>query len=147
MNVKVLIISMDADECVKKLRKKLVDRGYSVYAEESVAMNMSRLRETIYMNRNRVDVIFTVGGTGLKDDDTVPEATINIIDRRVKGLEFMLVMECVNFSNRLASFRGVVGTVGNTLVMNLPADVSFILSERFDRVLDAVSAAVSDIKI
>ena len=59
----------------------------------------------------------------------------------------MLVMECVNFSNRLASFRGVVGTVGNTLVMNLPADVSFILSERFDRVLDAVSAAVSDIKI
>ena len=145
MKVKVLIISMDADECVRELRKKLLGRGYTVYAEESVAMNMSRLREAIYMNRNRVNVIFTVGGTGLRNGDTVPEATINIIDRRVKGLEFMLVMECVKFSNRLASFRGVVGTVENTLVMNLPDDVSFISSEYFDRVLDAVAAAVSDI--
>ena len=65
-------------------------------------------------------LVLTTGGTGLAPRDVTPEATRDVIDRAAPGIEEGL---------RAASFaktphgllsRGVAGTVGSTLVVNLP---------------------------
>lgn len=67
-----------------------------------------------------VDLVVTTGGTGLGPRDVTPEATRDLLDREVPGLA-----EALRAAGRLkvptaVLSRGLVGTVGTTLVVNLP---------------------------
>lgn len=65
-------------------------------------------------------LILTTGGTGLSPRDITPEATLDVLERRHPGL-----MELVRFRgsqhtpNAFLS-RGEAGTIGQTLIINLP---------------------------
>ena len=66
------------------------------------------------------DVVFTTGGTGLSPRDNTPEATRAVLDREAPGLsERLRVLEVERFP-RAALSRGIVGSRGRTLVVNLP---------------------------
>jgi len=71
-----------------------------------------------------VDAVLTTGGTGLAPDDRTPEATRSVIEREIPG-----VAEAIRSYGRdngvaTASLsRGLAGTVGRTLVVNLPGSV------------------------
>jgi molybdenum cofactor synthesis domain-containing protein len=71
-----------------------------------------------------VDVVLTTGGTGLAPDDRTPEATAQVTERDVPG-----IAEAVRAVGRdrdiptAALSRGVAGTVGHTMVVNLPGSV------------------------
>ncbi|CAI7973483.1 MULTISPECIES: molybdenum cofactor biosynthesis protein B [unclassified Parafrankia] len=67
-----------------------------------------------------IDLVVTTGGTGLGPRDVTPEATRDLLDREVPGLA-----EALRAAGRLkvptaVLSRGLVGTVGTTLVVNLP---------------------------
>lgn len=69
-----------------------------------------------------VDLVVTVGGTGVSPRDVTPDATTGVLDRPVPG-----IAEAVRASGLAAGAvdagvsRGVVGVSGSTLVVNLAA--------------------------
>jgi molybdenum cofactor biosynthesis protein B len=66
------------------------------------------------------DLVVTTGGTGLAPRDVTPEATGPLLDRRVPGLEEALRARGAATVPTAVLSRGLVGTRGRTLVVNLP---------------------------
>jgi molybdopterin adenylyltransferase len=66
------------------------------------------------------DVVLTTGGTGLSPRDVTPEATRAVLEREAPGVaEWLRASSAARFP-RAALSRGVAGTRGRTLVVNLP---------------------------
>jgi molybdenum cofactor synthesis domain-containing protein len=66
------------------------------------------------------DLIVTTGGTGLALRDVTPEATLEVIDREVRGMAELMREAGRRYTPMAALSRGVVGTRGKTLIVNLP---------------------------
>lgn len=67
-----------------------------------------------------VDLVVTTGGTGLGPRDLTPEGTARVIEREAPGLAE--AMRAVTFGENPHGMlsRGIAGTVGEALVVNLP---------------------------
>ena len=68
----------------------------------------------------RVSVVLTTGGTGLAPRDVTPEVTRELLDREVPGLPEAIRVEGAQKTPHSLLSRGVAGTIGRTLVVNLP---------------------------
>jgi molybdenum cofactor synthesis domain-containing protein len=82
-------------------------------------------------------LVVTTGGTGFGPRDLTPEGTRAVLDREAPGLAE--AMRLVNPLGRLS--RGVAGTVGRALVLNLPGSPKGAV-ECLDAVLDVVPHAL-----
>ncbi|NYI07782.1 MogA/MoaB family molybdenum cofactor biosynthesis protein [Allostreptomyces psammosilenae] len=65
-------------------------------------------------------VVLTTGGTGLTPLDLTPEMTRRVIDREVPGIAEAIRAAGMAKVPTAALSRGVAGTAGRTLVVNLP---------------------------
>ncbi|MCW2767342.1 MAG: molybdopterin adenylyltransferase [Nocardioides sp.] len=66
-------------------------------------------------------VVLTTGGTGLTPTDLTPEVTRPLLDREVPGIaEAIRAHGVANGIPTAALSRGLAGTVGTCLVVNLP---------------------------
>jgi molybdenum cofactor synthesis domain-containing protein len=65
-------------------------------------------------------LIVTTGGTGLATRDVTPEATRMVCARMVDGLAERMRSEGLQHTPLAALSRGVCGTIGTTLIVNLP---------------------------
>jgi molybdopterin adenylyltransferase len=70
------------------------------------------------------EIILTTGGTGLGPRDVTPEATRVVIEREATGLAEALRSAGLRQTPRAALSRGVAGTRGNALIVNLPGSPS-----------------------
>ena len=70
------------------------------------------------------DVVLTTGGTGLTEQDVTPEATRAVIARAVPGIAEAMRAAGANSTPAAWISRGVAGTRGSTLVVNLPGSTS-----------------------
>ncbi|WP_133906118.1 MogA/MoaB family molybdenum cofactor biosynthesis protein [Actinophytocola oryzae] len=94
-----------------------------------------------------VDVVITVGGTGVSPRDVTPDATLGVLDRPIPG-----IAEAIRSSGLAAGAvdagisRGLVGISGSTLVVNLAGSRSAVrdgmatLSALVPHVIDELSA-------
>jgi molybdenum cofactor synthesis domain-containing protein len=90
-----------------------------------------------HMAYNFLGVIVSTGGTGFSPRDMTPEGTVRILDRRAYGLSE--AMRSVNPLGRLS--RGVAGTRGRALILNVPGSTSGSI-EMLDAVLDVIPHAI-----
>ncbi len=67
-----------------------------------------------------VDLLVTTGGTGLAPRDVTPEATRDVLEREAPGLAELLRARGGDQTPFSCLSRGVAGTVGSCLVVNLP---------------------------
>ena len=67
-------------------------------------------------------LVVTTGGTGLSPRDVTPEATIAVCDRLVPGLAEVMRAEGLKKTPYAALSRAVCGTVGHSLIVNLPGN-------------------------
>ncbi len=65
-------------------------------------------------------LVLTTGGTGLAPRDVTPEATLSIVERAAPGIAEAIRADAVSRTPHGLLSRGVAGTVGATLVVNLP---------------------------
>jgi molybdopterin adenylyltransferase len=65
-------------------------------------------------------VVLTTGGTGLAPRDVTPEATIAVLDRQAPGIAEALRADSIAKTPHGLLSRGTAGTLGATLVVNLP---------------------------
>jgi molybdenum cofactor biosynthesis protein B len=65
-------------------------------------------------------LVLTTGGTGVAPRDVTPEATRDVVEREVPGIAEALRADSTAKTPHGLLSRGVVGTLGTTLVVNLP---------------------------
>ena len=66
------------------------------------------------------DLVLTTGGTGLAPRDVTPEATAQVLERRHDALLELARRRCYEITPKTYLSRGVAGTAGRTLIVNLP---------------------------
>ncbi len=65
-------------------------------------------------------LVLTTGGTGLAPRDVTPEATSRVLDRHAPGIAEALRADSIAKTPHGLLSRGVAGTLGHTLIVNLP---------------------------
>src|SRR3954452_2312551 len=66
------------------------------------------------------ELIVTTGGTGFGPRDVTPEATRAVIDREAPGLAELMRAAGIRKTPQAALSRGIAGSIGDTLIVNLP---------------------------
>ena len=69
---------------------------------------------------DKMDVIFTTGGTGFAPRDCTPEATLEAADRIAPGIAEAMRLASLKVTPRAMLSRGVSVIRGQTLIINLP---------------------------
>lgn len=87
------------------------------------------------------DLVLTCGGTGLSPGDVTPEATLRVIERQVPGIPEAMRTLTMTITPKACLSRGIAGTRGKTLIVNLPGSRKGSL-ECFDAVSGALFHAV-----
>jgi molybdenum cofactor synthesis domain-containing protein len=119
------------------------EAGAEVVAVEAVADDRdeieARLRGHVAAG---IELVLTAGGSGLTPDDVTPDATDAVVDRHAPGLAEALRAEALRHTPMGALTRGVAGSAGRTLIVNLPGSPKAI-AEVFPAIAPALSHAVA----
>ena len=83
------------------------------------------------------DLVITTGGTGPAPRDVTPEATLAVIEKRFHGLERAMTAVGLPKTPHAGLTRGVVGSLGRTLILNLPGSPKAV-RESLEAVLPAL---------
>jgi len=120
------------------LVERLAAAGFTVVEHRVVADGRHEVGEAIVELADAfAGLIVTTGGTGFGPRDLTPEGTRVVLDREAPGLAE--AMRLVNPLGRLS--RGLAGTRGQALVLNLPGSTAGSI-ECLDAVLDVVPHAL-----
>lgn len=86
------------------------------------------LKKTLWdLISKEVDIVFTTGGTGVTLRDITPETTLEVIEKRLYGVETLIMMKSIEITPLAALSRGVVGVRGRTLIINLPGSSKAVI--------------------
>ena len=110
------------DRSGQVLAEGLRELGFTVEGPQVLPDDLEALatvlREAV---ADRADVVLTTGGTGLSPTDVTPEATRTVLEREAPGLaEAVRRYGVENGVPTSVLSRGLAGTAGRTLIVNLP---------------------------
>jgi molybdopterin adenylyltransferase len=94
--------------------------GQRVAVVETLPDDLDLIASTLRRHAASADLIVTTGGTGLAERDVTPDATRLVCDRLVDGLAERMRAEGLLHTPFASLSRGVCGTIGRTLIVNLP---------------------------
>ena len=121
------------------LAARLSDAGYEVVERATVADGIESVAVALgRLGREFAGLIVTTGGTGFGPRDLTPEGTLAALDRQAPGLAE--AMRLVNPKGRLS--RGVAGTTGRSIVLNVPGSTSGAV-ECLEAVLEVLPHALA----
>jgi molybdenum cofactor synthesis domain-containing protein len=131
IGVAVLMISskilsgQEPDICRKPLIETLTNYqmtllSYEVLPDqrELIVQRLQALCET-----EIAPVILTLGGTGVRPTDWVPEATLEVVDKEIPGIAETMRAESLKKVRTAMLSRGVAGIKERTVIINLPGSV------------------------
>ena len=132
MRIAVLTISDSVskgtrdDESGEAIASWAMARKYEIAGQAQCAdSTVEIVRHLIgWSDSGSADLILTTGGTGLSPTDVTPEATRAVIEREANGIAEMLRAKAMDSFPRSALSRGIAGTRGRTLIVNLPGSPS-----------------------
>jgi len=102
------------------------DRDYEAARIAVVPDEADRISATLtdWCDSGDLDVVLTTGGTGLSPRDVTPEATFGVLEREAQGIAEAIRMQGLKKLPSAMLSRGVAGTRGATLIVNLPGSPS-----------------------
>lgn len=132
--VRVLIVTISdstfegdrSDTSGEAIRLWCERRGDEIVARVRVADETSAIVPLLaeWCDSGQADLILTTGGTGLSPRDVTPEATRVVIEREAQGIAEYLRASSFGKFPRAALSRGIAGTRGKTLIINLPGSTN-----------------------
>ena len=129
------------DESGPAIRDLLAKAGFEVGRHEAVTDDQRAIETLLAELSKGVSLIVTTGGTGLGPRDITPEATRAVIDREVPGLAEEMRAAGRTSTPMAALSRGVVGSRGSSLIVNLPGSTRGAV-ESLEAVLPAIPHAL-----
>lgn len=128
MRVAVLTISdagsrgERADTSGGAIQEWVTVHGWSLAARQTVPDEAEQISAVLrgWADGDSADLIVTTGGTGLSPRDVTPEATRAVLEREAPGIPEAMRMAAAARFPRAALSRGLAGTRGRTLIVNLP---------------------------
>jgi molybdopterin adenylyltransferase len=101
------------------LEELLAGEGYEV-VRRVVPDDREAIGAAIAELAGSARLVLTTGGTGMGPRDVTPEATAMLLERYAPGIAEAIRADSVRKTPHGLLSRGVAGTVGRTLVVNLP---------------------------
>lgn len=100
--------------------------GFALAARDVVPDETDRIVQVLlrWADEETANVILTTGGTGLALRDVTPEATRAVIEREAPGVAEAIRAAGREQTARSALSRGIAGTRGSALIINLPGSPS-----------------------
>jgi len=131
VNVAVLVVSnkilkgLEPDKGKADLEAICREQGMSMISYQVIADDREAIRDqlTNLCHAGRFQVIFTVGGTGVRPTDWAPEATRDVIDKEIPGIGEAMRAESLKKIRTAMLSRGIAGIRGKTLIVNLPGSL------------------------
>lgn len=104
------------------LRAWVTREGHEVAERAVVPDEPETITRTLlgWADGGTIDVLLTTGGTGLGPRDVTPEATRPVLEREAPGIAELLRSAGLASTPFSALSRGLAGTRGAVLVVNLP---------------------------
>jgi molybdopterin adenylyltransferase len=109
-----------SDESGPAIREALEAAGIKVVHTKLVSDGVTPVGNAIREASQKANVVITSGGTGLSPNDMTPEATRRVIDREAPGIAEALRARSLSKTPHGMLSRGVAGTLGQALIVNLP---------------------------
>jgi molybdopterin adenylyltransferase len=126
------------DRSGDELSRVLAGHGFGVVERRVVPDGIAPVSAALAeLSAGFAGLVVTTGGTGFSPTDVTPEATRVVIEREAPGLAE--AMRSVNPLGRLS--RGVAGTVGGCLILNVPGSPGGAV-ESFEAVADVLEHAL-----
>jgi molybdenum cofactor synthesis domain-containing protein len=104
------------------MREILESLGIEVVETRLVPDERAAISDAIAELAVGANLVLTSGGTGLAPRDVTPEATRAVLDREAPGIAEAMRAETAKLQPLSWLSRGVAGTRGPTLVVNLPGN-------------------------
>lgn len=144
LSAKVLTVSESVhagtreDRSGSALRDLLTANDFEVVEHRTVPDGVEPVATALVeMAAGFAGLLVTTGGTGFSPKDLTPEATFQVVERLAPGLAE--AMRAVSPLGRLS--RGIAGTAGSCLILNVPGSPSGA-TESLVAVLDAIPHAL-----
>ena len=118
----------EPDICRKTLEETLTNYQMTLLSYEVVPDQ----RELIVQRLQAIcetgitPVILTLGGTGVRPTDWVPEATREVLDKEIPGIAEAMRAESLKKVRTAMLSRGIAGIKDKTVIINLPGSVKGI---------------------
>lgn len=102
--------------------KLIEEAGYETVKTILLPDEKKEIKKCLYAlcDEQRVDIVFTTGGTGFAPRDCTPEATMEVAERNAPGIAEAMRLASLNITPRAMLSRGVSVIRGKTLIINLP---------------------------
>jgi molybdenum cofactor synthesis domain-containing protein len=98
----------------------LESHGFEVAGIQIVPDEIQEIQNAITESCKQAVLVVTTGGTGIAARDVTPEATRAICDRLIEGIPEQIRRETASKTPKAALSRALCGTLGHSLVLNLP---------------------------
>ena len=130
-----------ADESGDVAEGILREAWFEVGSRASVADDRGRIEAILRELAATHALVVTTGGTGFGPRDVTPEATRAVIDREAPGLAEVMRAAGLAKTPMASLSRAVAGSIGETLVLNLPGSPKGV-RESLDAVLPVLPHAI-----
>jgi len=101
------------------LEELLREDGHDV-ARRVVPDERPEIAEALKELAANARLVLSTGGTGLAQRDVTPEATRDVLEREAPGIAQALRADALHHTPYAQLSRGTAGTIGTTLIVNLP---------------------------
>lgn len=130
IKVSILVVSskiaagIEEDKGKSQLTRMVESIPATLVSYEVAADDAGIIRQRLVaLSDGRADVVLTVGGTGVRPTDVVPEVTKELADKEIPGVGEAMRSESLKKVQTGMLSRGTAVIRGKTLIVNLPGSV------------------------
>lgn len=121
------------------VREMIAEAGFDVCKMILLPDEYEEIRACLcrLCDEEKMDIVFTTGGTGFAPRDCTPEATMAAAHRNVPGIAEAMRAASMRITPRAMLSRGVSVIRGQTLIINLPGSPKAV-RENLEAILPAL---------
>ena len=105
-----------------RLQQVLKDVGFEIKLSKVLPDEAQQIAAAVRTAATQARFVVTTGGTGIAARDVTPEATQRVCERLLDGVAELMRAEGLKQTPFAALSRGVCGTIGTSIVLNLPGN-------------------------
>ncbi|MFV0389750.1 MAG: molybdenum cofactor biosynthesis protein B [Pyrinomonadaceae bacterium] len=137
---------IESDRSGETLSECLMEIGAKIVSRRLIKDDFEVLKEALAdLTDEDINLLVTTGGTGITPRDNTPDATIEILEKEIRGISEAMRFETLSKTRRAMLSRGVSGIRNNTLVINFPGSPKGVV-ETFDAIKVVIPHAIAQLE-